>query len=43
MNTSWSVALPTPLAAGATINVQYVVGVQTGGSFSIFINVEALP
>jgi hypothetical protein len=43
LNTSWSVALPGPLAPNATINVQYVVGVQTGGSFSIFINVEALP
>lgn len=42
-NTSWSLALPAPLAPSATINVQYVVGVQTGGSFSIFINVEALP
>jgi len=42
-NTSWSVALATPLAPVATINLQYVVGVQTGGSFSIFINVEALP
>lgn len=42
-NTSWSVALAAPLAPTATINVQYVVGVQTGGSFTIFINVEALP
>ncbi len=42
-NTSWSVDLATPLAPGATINVQYVVGVMQGGSFSIFINVEALP
>jgi hypothetical protein len=42
-NTSWSVALPGPLAPAAAINVQYVVGVQMGGSFTIFINVEALP
>ncbi len=31
------------LAPGATVSVQYVVGVRQGGSFSIFINVEALP
>ena len=42
-NSSWSVALPTAIAPGGTINVQYVVGVQQSGTFSLFINVEALP
>ncbi len=42
-NTSWTVDLATPIAPGATVSVQYVCGVMQGGSFSIFINVEALP
>ncbi|HEX7175187.1 MAG TPA: lamin tail domain-containing protein [Pyrinomonadaceae bacterium] len=42
-NASWSVALPTPLAAGATINVQFLLGVQTNGNYRVFINAESLP
>ncbi len=33
----------TPIANGASINVQFVLGVQQSGSFRFFINVEALP
>lgn len=46
-NTSWSptgiINLASPLPAGASFNVHFLVGVMTGGSFRIFINVEALP
>ncbi|HYN84129.1 MAG TPA: hypothetical protein VER32_02675, partial [Pyrinomonadaceae bacterium] len=42
-NTTWMLALSSPLAPGAFVDVQYVVGVMQGGSFSIFINTEALP
>lgn len=42
-NASWSAALPTPLAAGASINVQFLFGVQVGGTFSVLIQTEALP
>jgi hypothetical protein len=31
------------LAAGATIDVQFLLGVQEQGAFSFFVNVEALP
>jgi hypothetical protein len=31
------------LAAGANINVNFLLGVATGGSYRFFINVEALP
>ncbi len=37
------VTLSAPLAAGASVNVQFVTGVQQTGSFRFFINVEALP
>jgi hypothetical protein len=35
--------LAAPLAAGDSINVQFVLGVQKTGSFSFYVNVEALP
>ncbi|HEX8162421.1 MAG TPA: hypothetical protein VF538_11145 [Pyrinomonadaceae bacterium] len=38
-----TVALGTPLAPLASINVQFVLGVKTAGSFRFFIVVEALP
>ncbi|MEP6635309.1 MAG: Ig-like domain-containing protein [Acidobacteriota bacterium] len=37
------VTVGTPIANGASINVQFVLGVQQAGSFRFFINVEALP
>ncbi|HEX5708177.1 MAG TPA: lamin tail domain-containing protein, partial [Pyrinomonadaceae bacterium] len=39
-NTTWNVDLASPLAPGGFIDVQYVVGVNQSGGFSIFINVE---
>lgn len=38
-----SVTLTTPLAPGASINVQFLLGVQQGGSFRFIVNTEALP
>jgi hypothetical protein len=33
----------TPLAAGASVNVQFLLGVQTTGNFAFFVIVEGLP
>jgi len=38
-----TITLATPLAAGASINLQFVLGVQATGSFKFFFNIEALP
>ena len=38
-----TITLATPLAPGASINLQFLLGVQQTGSFKFFINVEALP
>ncbi|HZN06125.1 MAG TPA: hypothetical protein VFB65_05050, partial [Pyrinomonadaceae bacterium] len=38
-----TITLATPLANGASINLQFLLGVQQTGSFKFFINVEALP
>src|SRR5206468_10537468 len=38
-----TVTLGTPLAAGASINLQFLLGIQQTGLFHIFVNVEALP
>ncbi len=35
--------LANPLAAGASVNVEFRLGVMTGGNFRFFVNVEALP
>ena len=35
--------LGTPLTPGATINVNFLLGVAAGGNYRFFINVEALP
>jgi hypothetical protein len=46
-NTSWSptgiINLESPLLAGDSISVQFLVGVERVGSFRIFVNVDALP
>ncbi|HEX6718177.1 MAG TPA: Ig-like domain-containing protein [Pyrinomonadaceae bacterium] len=42
-NATMTVTLGTPLAPGASINVQFLLGVQQTGSFKFFFNVEALP
>jgi hypothetical protein len=40
---SGTVTLGTPLANGASINVQFLLGVQQPGTFRFLINIEALP
>ncbi|HZI61741.1 MAG TPA: Ig-like domain-containing protein, partial [Pyrinomonadaceae bacterium] len=41
--TAGTIVLATPLAPGASINLQFLLGVQSTGSFKFFFNVEALP
>jgi methionine-rich copper-binding protein CopC len=46
LNSSMSagtITLGTPLAPGASINLQFLLGVQQSGSFKFFFNMEALP
>jgi hypothetical protein len=38
-----TVSLGTPLANGASLNLQFLVGIQQVGNFRIFLNIEALP
>jgi hypothetical protein len=38
-----SLSLATPLAADASVNVQFLLGVERNGRFRFFVNVEALP
>lgn len=38
-----TVTLGTPLAPGASINLQFLFGIQVTGTFRVFFNVEALP
>jgi hypothetical protein len=38
-----TVSLAAPLANGASVNVQFLLGIQQTGTFKFFINVEALP
>ncbi|MGH9967469.1 MAG: Calx-beta domain-containing protein [Pyrinomonadaceae bacterium] len=38
-----TITVGTPLAAGASVNLQFLVGVQQTGNFRIFVIVEALP
>ena len=40
---SGTITLGAPLANGASINVQFLLGVQQAGKFKFFINIEALP
>jgi hypothetical protein len=41
--TAGFITLGTPLANGASANIQFLLGVQQAGSFRFFLNVEALP
>ncbi|HJT68495.1 MAG TPA: choice-of-anchor Q domain-containing protein [Pyrinomonadaceae bacterium] len=46
LNSSYNagtISLPTPLAPGQSVNLQFLLGVQKTGSFKFFFNVEALP
>jgi hypothetical protein len=38
-----TVTVGTPIANGDSINLQFLLGVATGGAYRFFINVEALP
>jgi hypothetical protein len=38
-----TITLGTPLATGASMNVQFMVGVQQTGSFRFLVIIEALP
>ena len=38
-----TVTLAQPLANGASVNVQFLLGIQQTGTFKFFINVEVLP
>ena len=38
-----TITLGTPLANGASANLQFLLGVQTTGKFRFLIIVEALP
>ena len=38
-----TVTLGTPLANGASINLQFLLGIQQTGNFRIYLNIEALP
>ena len=40
---SGTVTLGTPLANGASINLQFLLGLQQTGSFRIYLNIEAHP
>ena len=42
-NSTLTVALPQPLAPGASVNVQFLLGVQQGGNFSFQLNHLGLP
>ena len=37
------ISLAAPLAPGASINLQFLLGVEQKGTFRIHVNVEALP
>ena len=41
--TAGTVTLATPLAPGASINLQFLFGLQQTGSFKVYVNIEALP
>jgi Bacterial Ig-like domain (group 3)/Bacterial Ig domain/Calx-beta domain len=38
-----TITLATPLASGASLNLQFVLGVERSGLFKFFFNMEALP
>jgi len=42
LNSALAVALPAPLGANASVNVQFVLGVQAGGSYRFLVNIEAV-
>jgi hypothetical protein len=43
INSTVSVNLPTPLANGQSIAVEWLMGVKQGGTFRFYVDIEALP
>ena len=43
LNSTYVLNLPGGVAPGASINVRFVLGVQTKGNFRFYYNIEALP
>ena len=44
LNSSLTVTIPGgAIVNGASIDVHFLLGVQQGGSFRFFVNIEALP
>jgi len=43
LNSSGTITTGLPIANGASVNVNFLLGVVGGGSYRFFINVEALP
>jgi len=41
--TAGTITLATPLGNGASINLQFLLGIQQTGNFKIYLNIEALP
>jgi hypothetical protein len=41
--TAGTITVATPLAPGASVTLQFLLGVQLGGGYRFFVNVEALP
>ncbi len=42
LNSTMTVTV-VPIANGATVDLRFLLGVQQGGAFRFFVNVEALP
>jgi len=38
-----TITLGTPLANGASIDLQFLMGLQQTGTFKLYINIEVLP
>ena len=44
LNAGWTVPLPNGgLAAGASINVEFLFGIQTEGKYRVLVDAELLP
>jgi hypothetical protein len=38
-----AITLAAPLAPGASLNLQFLLGIQQTGNFRFYLNIEALP
>jgi hypothetical protein len=43
INSTLTLPLPTPLANGQTVAVEWLLGVKQGGTFRFYVDIEALP